>query len=333
MRWSLYLICVSTLAAGCSQDGRQPESGDSGNKTEFGVEEPSDGPERLKAKHLPNAVRVHDKVISGGVPEGDAAFEELRDLGVKTIISVDGARPDLETAARYALKYVHLPHGYDGIPDQRVMQLAKAVRDLDGPIYIHCHHGKHRSPAAASVACVAAGFLSPSLSLSVLKLAGTSPNYRGLYESAKEAVPLEKALLDDLAVEFRETVEVPPMAEAMVAIEQTHDRLLEIAEAGWQTPDNHPDLVPAHEALLLREHFAELLRADHVREQTEEFHELLRASASAARELEDGLRKWKQAPGEKGLSSALADALDRITSNCKACHQIFRDVPLGSDAR
>ena len=83
----------------------------------------------------------------------------------------------------YGLRYVHLPHGYDGIDQRRARELAKAVRDLPGPIYIHCHHGKHRSPAAAAVACVGAGLLKPDRSLCVLNTAGTSTNYRGLYQA------------------------------------------------------------------------------------------------------------------------------------------------------
>ena len=50
-------------------------------------------PVKLAVKHLPNAYRVHEKVISGGQPDGERAFKELADLGVKTVVSVDGARP------------------------------------------------------------------------------------------------------------------------------------------------------------------------------------------------------------------------------------------------
>jgi hypothetical protein len=70
---------------------------------------------QLASQHLPNLVRVHEKVISGGLPEGDAAFQELAALGVKTIISVDGMTPDVGMAAKHGLRYVHLPHGYDGM--------------------------------------------------------------------------------------------------------------------------------------------------------------------------------------------------------------------------
>jgi hypothetical protein len=91
--------------------------------------------EKIEAKHLSNPVRVHEKVISGGLPEGDEAFAELKDLGIKTVISVDGAKPDVATSKKYGMRYVHLPHGYDGVPEQRGKELAKPVRDLPGPIY------------------------------------------------------------------------------------------------------------------------------------------------------------------------------------------------------
>lgn len=286
--------------------------------------------ERVDAPHLSNALRIHQKVISGGLPEGDAAFQELKALGVKTIVSVDGQKPDVEAAKRYGMRYVHLPHGYDGIPEKRARELAKAVHDLPGPIYIHCHHGKHRSPAAATVACVSCGMLEPEDALSVLKIAGTSENYRGLYQSAQEARRLDEQLLKNLKAEFPETVEVPPLAEAMVAIEHVHDQLKSIAKAGWKSPPDHPDLDPAHEALLLREHFTELLRAKEARAQPAKFQQLLSEDERAAAELEATLRETASDANSVKRASEL---FDRITQNCTTCHQQFRDVPLQEKRR
>lgn len=331
----LLALAVLALLLGCTRDGETPSAKAilaEGPHSDAGLQA-NHKPEKLTAEHLPNPVRVHPKVISGGLREGDEAFAELQTLGVKTIISVDGAKPDIETASKFGLRYVHLPHGYDGIPDERVKELAKAVRDLEGPIYIHCHHGKHRSPAAASVACVSAGLIPPSAAVSVLELAGTSPNYRGLYQSADEAKPLEAALLGELNLEFPETAEIPPLAEAMVALEHTHDHIKEIAAAGWRTPAEHPDLEPAHEALLLREHFTELLRSEAIQQKPEVFREWLRDSEQAAQELEDGLREWQAATSEAAAPEALGTLADRIAKNCKACHQGFRDVPLDEKQR
>jgi len=285
-------------------------------------------PQRMDSKHLPNPVKVHPRVISGGLPEGDAAFRELANLGVKTIISVDGARPAVEMAKEHGLRYVHLPHGYNGVSSRRVKELAKAVRDLQGPVYIHCHHGKHRSPAAATVACVGAGLVPASKAVAVLDLAGTSPNYRGLYQAAREIRPLPESELDSLQVSFREVEEVPPMAEAMVLLGHTHDHLLSIADSDWRSPDDHPDLDPAHQALLLREHFTELLRTPEVQAESEVFKKLLRESEQAARSLEGLLSRWEPSSQDQMPPETILQQAKRIADNCKACHARFRDLPL-----
>lgn len=284
-------------------------------------------PFKLTSQLLPNSVQVHEKVISGGLPEGDAAFRELADRGVKTVISVDGKKPAIATAARHGLRYVHLPHGYDGIPTQRIKELAKAVRDLEGPVYIHCHHGKHRSPAAASVACVSAGLIPSSAAVSVLKVAGTSPHYRGLYAAAEHAKAFDVAVLNKLQVEFKEVQEVPPMAEAMVHLSHAHEHLRMIDANSWRTPENHPDLVPTHEALLMRELFTEMLRADEIAGQPEDFRKWLRDSETAAQELEAELRKRSTGIETPDSSAGLSQLADKISANCKSCHQKYRDVP------
>lgn len=277
--------------------------------------------EKITARHLPNPVRVHAKVISGGLPEGEAAFAELKELGILTVISVDGAKPDVATAEKYGLRYVHLPHGYDGVPEQRAKELAKAVRDLPGPIYIHCHHGKHRSPAASAVACVGAGLINHTDAATVLKVAGTSEAYRGLFQSADTAKTLDKAMLDELQVEFPATAKLPAMAEAMVEIEHVHDRLKAIEKAGWKTPADQPALVPDHEALLLREHFTELLRTKEVVAKPAKFQELTKEAETLCQALEDELKKPTSAEAAGKLFAA-------VSNNCKACHVAFRDVPL-----
>ncbi|MEZ6069076.1 MAG: cytochrome c [Pirellulales bacterium] len=138
---------------------------------------------------------------------------------------------------------------------------------------------------------------------------------------------MEDALLDELDVEFQSVVEIPPLAEAMVALEHTNDHVKAIAAADWRTPADHPDLDPAHEALLLREHFTEMLRVDEVRSQPEEFQAMLRESEESARRLETALRRWQPAAGV-APPEAVTAPFARITANCKACHEKYRDVPL-----
>lgn len=282
--------------------------------------------EPLKSETLPNALRLNQRLISGGQPDGEAAFAELQSLGVQTIISVDGATPDVDLAEKYGLRYVHLPHGYDGISAERAAELAKAVRDLPGPLYVHCHHGKHRSPAAAATACRALGWLDQDQAAEVLQRAGTSPHYLGLFAAVRETKPLDATELDQLPVDFRSTVPLPEVAEAMVAMEVHFDRLEQLADNRWQPLPKHPDLKPAHEALLLREHYTELLRTETVQAEPRAYLEQMRAGEQLALQLETLL--GSSAPENQG--GQLARQLKALKANCTGCHRQYRDQPAAS---
>jgi protein tyrosine phosphatase (PTP) superfamily phosphohydrolase (DUF442 family) len=279
---------------------------------------------KIPSDLLPNALQVNARLISGGLPDGEAAFAQLRDLGVKTIISVDGATPDVATAEQYGLRYVHLPHGYDGISTERSSELAKAVRDLPGPIYLHCHHGKHRSPAAAATACRALGWLDEQQADEVLTLAGTSPHYLGLFSSVHQTKPLEPAQLDALRVDFRPTVPLPEVAEAMVAMDLHFEQLEQLAANQWKALPRHPALKPAHEALLLREQFTELLRTETVRSESAAYREQLQAGEAIAQRLAELLRGEEAIPER---SAAAIAQLKALKANCTQCHRQYRDLP------
>lgn len=276
------------------------------------------------ADELPNALQLTPDVISGGQPEGEAGFERLQKLGVKTVISVDGAKPDVETAKKYGLRYVHLPHSYNGISDERVKELAKAVRDLDGPIYIHCHHGKHRSPAAAAAACKTAGLITGHAAEETLKVAGTNPNYVGLFQTVEKAAALSDAELDSVPGDFPETVPPVGVAKAMGDVEHAFDHLKLIAAAGWKTPADHPALAPGHEALILRECYTEMLRTPEVAKQSDRFRELLSESEAHAQALEDLLA----GDVDDAVRAKAETVMKAVTKDCATCHQEFRDVPL-----
>ncbi|HWL72254.1 MAG TPA: hypothetical protein VNQ74_00075, partial [Burkholderiaceae bacterium] len=91
----------------------------------------------------------------------------------------------------------------------------------------------------------------------------------------------------------------------------------------------HPDLDAAHEALLLREHYTELLRTDEVRKESERFQHLMAEGERAARSLESTLQRHdiRESPSSDSLKAADA-ALAAVNQNCAACHREFRDVPL-----
>ena len=281
---------------------------------------------KLEAPGLHNVYRLTDALFSGSSPEGDEGFESLRRLGIQTILSVDGARPDIARARRFGLRYVHLPVGYNGVPEGQGWRIAKAVRDLPGPVYIHCHHGKHRGPAAAAVvrlcldrACTV------ETALDEMRRAGTDPRYTGLFAAPQELRRPTKADLDGLPDEFPEAVEVGGFTALMVQIDERWERLGLARAAGWKTPPSHPDIDPPHEALLLAEGYEESLRHPDVKGRPEELRRWLADSMVKAKELEAILRAGKRANGVDRL--ATEKAYRRAAEACSHCHAKYRDRP------
>jgi len=284
------------------------------------AEDSGDKPQLLKTKSLSNVVRVHRDIISGGVPDGAESFSELKELGIKTILSVDAMKPNIALAREYGMRYVHLPHGYDGIPMSRVVEIAKAFRDLPKPIYIHCHHGKHRSPTAAATGCVAIGMISQTDAMAVLKLAGTNVGYQGLYDCVSKTQKLNLVELDSTSVGFLEVAPIPPLTEAMVSIDAIFAKLTFANKQGWPTNESH-----SSDALLLVEHYVEIVRSEDQTLHPPEFIELLKEGEIHVSTLERLIREELDATESNRLK--VGKAIQSVDANCRECHARFRDVP------
>lgn len=287
-------------------------------------------PRPLQCEHLPNAFLVTDDILSGGTPNGEEGFTELEKIGVKTVISVDGSTPEIDSARQHGIRYVHLPHGYDGIPDLHARTLAKAVRELPGPIYIHCHHGKHRSPASTAVACIGAGLISVREGLQFLNLAGTSQRYVGLYAAVNRATNYPAELLEQMEVTFPELAQITPLARAMVNLEAQFNNLASIGPAHFKQRTNRSEtdpaheapMLPAHEALMLKEHFAEIMRTAPAEESFEEYRKIIRNSHQLVSQLESHLYRHQF---NEATKSELTKTLSSLKRDCRRCHAAYRD--------
>lgn len=278
-------------------------------------------PFRQDGPGLPNVVAYHEGFYSGGSPIGPEGFETLAALGVRTIISVDGAAPDVAAAEKLGMRYIHLPIGYDGFNERRRRQLARATRDAiaAGAVYVHCHHGKHRSAAAAGTVAVSLGWATPDDMVERMRVSGTSPHYAGLYARTANARPIPASILDAIPANFPSVSRPTGLVESMVELETVAGRLHEIEEAGWKTPPDHPDLMPAAEAGRLAD-LLRLLDVDPtVRAKPEGFAGLLRGARDSAQRLEDLIVQREPDP------AALSDQLDLVTDSCNACHAKYRD--------
>ena len=249
-------LFLASMLTGCGRDAGRPSR-------RLGA---------MDAPGLHNVFRLTDRLLSGSAPEGDEGFASLQRLGVKTVLTVDGARPDVARARRFGLRYVHLPIGYDGVPERQGRRIARAVRDLPGPVYVHCHHGKHRGPAAVAVVRLC---LDPSCSVETaieeMRRAGADPRYAGLYAAPRDLRRPTAAELDALPADFPEAVGARRVHRARWSRSTNAGTGSAARAAGWKTPPDHPDIDPPHEALLLAEGYQESIRLPATRHRPEEF--------------------------------------------------------------
>lgn len=315
----LFSALLLTLFSGCEKDEEARDLKPAARPEKHTAE-------KLNTPHLENAHRLTNQVITGAQPEGIESFQELKALGVKTLISVDGTRPNVELAKKFGLKYVHLPFGYDGVPPERAKELAKAVSEMDGPLYIHCHHGKHRGAAAAAVACILTGEMNTEDAIASMKVLGTGENYLGLWASARDARPMDAQELKKLKVKFKEISPIPALADAMVHIDNAFDALKDVQQAGWKPLTDHPDIDPPHEALKLRELITESLRTPDFERRPDDFKKWMKDSELQAGVLEKWLLERKAAKYEGAPVLELDAAMKALQNNCAACHKPYRNA-------
>lgn len=310
----LVFVFIILLATGCEFSQSNNARSYSAHKV---AEQPAEQKQlpvkQVESANLPNVIQVSGTVLSGGEPQNEEAFAELKRLGIKTIVSVDGARPQLELAKKHGLRYVHIPIGYDGVKPEAGGALARVAIECPTPIYVHCHHGKHRGPAAAAVVCMASKQLTAKQSVGYLEQAGTSKDYAGLWRDVENYQPPQPgAKLPELV----EVAEVESMAAVMAAVSRHFDLLKLCQKNDWKTPDNHPDVVPAQQALQVEEHLREsnrLLGENY----DEQFRTWLSESETAAKKMGEALKADDK--------PAVAEQFQALGKSCKTCHAAYRN--------
>lgn len=280
----------------------------------------------IASDHIDAVYQLSDKVISGGSPHDTNGFEQLRDLGVKTVISVDGAKPKVAMANAAGMRYVHLPIGYDGISRERALQISKAVQSSPGRVFIHCHHGHHRGPTAAAVALIATERWSNERSLAWMKQVKTSPDYQGLWQTTRAFMRPTAAELAAVSADFKQEVEGSPMVQAMGAIEQHHATLKSALKRGL---DKGSPKENAHEALLLAEQYRELERHPDSRKLGDDYLARLAKAEQTAQSLRQLFNTLGALPANRRASAPAAsevpDVMARVKADCRSCHAKYRN--------
>ncbi len=300
MRWLSLILCTIFI----------------GNALEPPPTADQEPPHALPGLH--NLMRLSKDVYSGSEPDGNDAFESLRKLGIRTIVSVDGATPNVALAREYGIRYVHIPFGYDAIPSAAQLSLTRVAKESATPLYVHCHHGKHRGPAAVAIICHAKKITDAKGGLAILEKAGTSRDYPGLWRDVElYAIPSADMALPKLV----EIAEVQSLPAAMATIDRTFDNLKLSAALDWKSPPDQPDLIATQQALQLHESLYEISRQlsgeVHAAEYDDTFRKWLTESDAEALKLHEALKANDSIVASGSLAS--------LQKSCKQCHAAYRD--------
>jgi len=280
------------------------------------------GPE-LGSNTVRRLRRVGDALYVGGQPEGDAAFVRLKELGVRTIINVDGASPDIDGARAHGMRYIHIPIGYTDVSRAKALRIIKAAKTMPGPVLIHCHRGQHRAPAAAALVAMTTDAWSNEEAVRFLVSSETSPQYEALYELVGEFEPPTPAELADVEDEFPEIADVSSLSKVMAGIDVHWSHLETTRQSDFSTPANHPDLNPAHEALILRDLFHRAVEVAAAGDADRNLETRMAEAEASAAELLIRLERLQPTGSRKELDS-VNKAFSAVDRKCTACHKQYR---------
>jgi len=116
----------------------------------------------------------------------------------------------------------------------------------------------------------------------------------------------------------------------MVAVDERWDHLKAVRKAGYMAPKEHPDLQPAHEAVMLWEHYREAQRLPEAIARGDDFITGLKTAETGAREAEQLLGQFA-ADAKAELRPSLDKSFDAMQQQCSVCHKQYRD-PAGIKA-
>lgn len=260
---------------------------------------------------------VSPRVLSGSQPQSPSDYAYLARRDVKVVVSVDGVPPAAEWGEQHGIRGVHIPLGYDGVPPAACEALTRVMRETPtGRVFVHCHHGKHRGPAAAAIAARAGGWGDAAAARAFLQKAGTDARYAGLWRDVAEFKPLP---LDAELPELQAAVEVDRLTSTMAAL----GRQLQVLSAANLAEESQavvsggsaPTATPAHAALMAWQALKEADRA--AGDFDEDFRLQMRAAAEEARGLEKALRR--------GDRASAAQRFAALRARCSRCHAAYRD--------
>lgn len=255
-----------------------------------------------EAPGLHHVFALSENIISGAEPEGSEALATIASWGVRTLVSVDGKAPDAEVAAGLGMRYVHVPIQYAGITEDEVLRIAKTFRELPGPFYVHCYHGKHRGPAAAAIGRVVLDGVPRDRAIAEMRQwCTTSSKYEGLYATIATADLPTSAATARYDYSFEAAHSFEGTRACMVEMTRKWDLIEASERLGWAADPEHPDVDVLQEAAQLHQLFEVCSDLEESRTYPDDYREWLESGRAGAEALVQALTGPVQL-GKKGSS-------------------------------
>jgi hypothetical protein len=206
---------------------------------------------------------------------------------------------------------------YSSLPKETLIGLVRATRELPGPIYVHCHHGKHRGPAAAVALwrCLDK-HATADQAVAAMKVIGTADRYQGLYDSVRNISLPSPAELNSAKSDLPELSHVPPLAKTMAEIDRMWDKVAS-SSADRSSTTLSMQLTTAYD---IAEQFREAARLGDVSEEMQPgFRDIVDDIEKFAETIKGQVRN----PGKDNPDRQTAAA--KVKQRCDECHAKFRD--------
>ena len=101
--------------------------------------------------NLPNFYKVSDVLYRGAQPT-EKGINELKKLGIKTIINLRSFHSDSDKIAKNEINYIHLYVKTWHIEKKEIIKFLEIVSDTSmTPVFLHCQHGADRTGTMCAI--------------------------------------------------------------------------------------------------------------------------------------------------------------------------------------
>jgi protein tyrosine phosphatase (PTP) superfamily phosphohydrolase (DUF442 family) len=135
-----------------------------------------------------DVVAYNDFIFRGDAPAGTEGFASLREMGIRTVISVTPTDSERLLARTHHLDLVEIPFPAGaGLPDEAADRFLDAVRTARRPLYVHCATACRRAAALLALYRIRIdGWTHAEAVQEFVALGGNADRDRRLLESLKQ---------------------------------------------------------------------------------------------------------------------------------------------------